>query len=104
MEKSTVANRFYELSELDGLNKKLNQTDPLKIFVCNFCGQWNKIHESDIIAPDDLIEKRKKEKTDIRIEVTPEFKIMFKKLAANFGTAERTLIVLMNNFYQHNKD
>ena len=100
MEKSTV-NRFYELKELEGLNSKLNKTDPVKIFICNYCNQWNKIHESDIIASDDLIQKRKKEKTDIRIEVTPEFKVMFKKLVANFGTAEKALIVLMSDFYKN---
>ena len=103
MEKSTVDTRFYELKELEGLNTKLNKTDPVKIFVCNFCGQWNKIHESDIIASDDLTEKRKKEKTDIRIEVTPEFKVMFNKFKANFGTAEKALIVLLSEFYKANR-
>lgn len=97
-----MVNRFYELKELEGLNANLNKTDKTKIFICNYCHQWNTIHESDIIASDDLKEKRKREKTDIRVEVTPEFKIMWKKLVANFGTSEKALIVLLSEFYKSN--
>lgn len=98
----TTKNRFYELKDLHNLGNILNRTDPIKIFVCNHCGQWNKIHQSDILDLDDM-EKRKKQKADIHIETTPEMKIMFDKFKANFGGNAKALFVLMDDFWKHNQ-
>jgi len=94
--------RFYELKDLQGLNSKFNKTDPIKIFVCNTCSSWNKVHESDLIASDDLVQRRKKEKMVVHIELNPELGIMFKKFKDNFGTYEKALIVLMSDFHKNN--
>lgn len=90
--------RFYELNELEGLNKDLNRVEPIKIFICNFCKQWNKVHEKDLMTYDDLTKRRKKGKKTIHVEVTPEFKIIWDKFVANFGTQERALIIALSEF------
>lgn len=95
--------RFYELKDIGKLNNELNKTDPIKIFICNHCQNWNRIKESEIISEKDLVEKRKQEKVDMHIRVTPDFKIKFKQFADNFGTAERALIVALDDFYKHNR-
>ena len=94
-------NRFYELKDLHNLGNVLNRTDPVKIFICNHCGQWNKIHQSDIITLDER-EKTKK-KVDIHIETLPEIKIMFDKFKANFGSNSKALYVLLDDFAKHNQ-
>jgi len=102
MEELSVTKRFYELNDLKELGKVLNKTDPVKIFICNQCGQWNKIHESDILSLDDA-EKRQKKKVDIHIETLPEIKIMFDKFKANFGSNSKALYVLLDDFAKHNR-
>jgi hypothetical protein len=94
---------FYELKNVRDLNNSLNKSDQVKIFICNHCGHWNRVKESDLITDKDLIEKRKKEKVDLHIRVTPELHESWKKFVANFGTSERTMIIMMDNFFKHNK-
>jgi DNA-directed RNA polymerase delta subunit len=95
--------RFYELDELENLNASLNRTDNVKIFICNFCHQWNRVNADELISSDDMKKKRKKEKKVIHVEITPEFKIIWDKFRANFGSNERAMIVALSDFYKHNR-
>jgi predicted metal-binding protein len=95
--------RFYELNELKGLNTELNKTDEIKIFICNHCGQWNKVHSNELFSTDGMRLRRKEKKATIKVDVTPEFKIVWDKFVANFGTRERALIVALSEFHKHNR-
>lgn len=94
---------FYELRNIHELNNTLNKTDQIKIFICNNCHHWNRVKESDLIAEKDLIEKRKKQKVDLHIRVAPELHETWKKFVANFGTSERAMIAMMDDFFKHNQ-
>jgi hypothetical protein len=102
MDDNDGKHRFYELDELKGLNENLNRVEPIKIFVCNQCGSWNKVHEKDLMAYDDFVKRRKEDKRTIHIQVTPEFKIIWDKFKANFGTHERALIIALSEFNKQN--
>lgn len=92
--------RFYEMKELKDLNLDLNRTDPVKVFVCNFCGQWNKIYESQLMAPDKA--SRSKKKKVIHMVVDEDTAIGWNKFKANFGTHERAIAIALSEFYKHN--
>jgi hypothetical protein len=94
--------RFYEMSELKDFNAVLNQRDPIKIFICTFCGQWNKIHESQLRGMDEMARHPRMKKV-IHMEVDEDLFIGWNKFKANFGTHERAIAVALSEWYKHNR-